>query len=142
MIELFKKNIWYLLCVVIAIIIAVVLSIRIPKWKETKEQHKLELKNYELLIDTCKKNIFESTTDNLVPLDSAANQLNRIKGECKRLEQDTATIGRLNEQFICKAQELKCTLDRLANYSLFPEQSIGSKNQISYIESLINRVTK
>ena len=142
MIAWLERNIYYLLCVIIAIITAIFLYIWIPKWEEEKEQHKLELQNYELLIDTCKKNIFESTTDNLVPLDSAANQLNRIKGECKRLEQDTATIGRLNEQFICKAQELKCTLDRLANYSLFPEQSIGSKNQISYIESLINRVTK
>ena len=142
MIAWLERNIYYLLCVIIAIITAIFLYIWIPKWEEEKEQHKLELQNYELLIDTCKKNISESTTDNLVPLDSAANQLNRIKGECKRLGQDSATIGRLNEQFICKAQELKCTLDRLANYSLFPEQSIGSKNQISYIESLINRVTK
>lgn len=142
MIAWLERNIYYLLCVIIAIITAIFLYIWIPKWEEEKEQHKLELQNYELLIDTCKKNISESTTDNLVPLDSAANQLNRIKGECKRLGQDSATIGHLNEQFICKAQELKCTLDRLANYSLFPEQSIGSKNQILYIESLINRVTK
>ena len=142
MIAWLERNIYYLLCVIIAIITAIFLYIWIPKWEEEKEQHKLELQNYDLLIDTCEKNIFESTTDNLVPLDSAANQLNRIKGECKRLERDTATIGSLNEQFICKAQELKRTLDSLSNNALFPEQSIGSKNQISHIESLINRVTK
>lgn len=137
-----EKNICYLLCAVIAIIITIVLSIQVSKWKEAKEQHKLEVKNYKLLIDTCEKNISESTTDNLVPLDSAAQQLIRLKGECKRLEQDTAFVRRLNKQFICKAQELKSTLDTLSNYSLFPEQSIESKNQISHIESLINRVTK
>lgn len=142
MIAWLERNIYYLLCVIIAIITAIFLYIWIPKWEEEKEQHKLELQNYELLIDTCEKNISESTTDNLVPLDSAANQLNRIRSECKRLEEDAAIIGRLNELFICKAQELKSTLDTLSNYSLFPEQSIESKNQISHIESLINRVTK
>lgn len=137
-----EKNICYLLCAVIAIIITIVLSIQVSKWKEAKEQHKLELDNYKLLIDTCRKNISDSTTDNLVPLDSAAQQLIRLKGECERLEQDTNTIERLNEQFICKAQKLKSTLDSLPESPLFPEQSIGSKNQSSYIESLINRVTK
>ena len=141
MIAWLERNIYYLLCVIIAIITAIFLYIWIPKWEEEeKEQHEY----YKLLIDTCEKNIYESTTDNLVPLDSAANQLNRIRSECKRLEEDTARIGRLNELFICKAQELKSTLDSLSsgNHPLFPEQSIESKNQISHIESLINRVTK
>lgn len=142
MIAWLERNIYYLLCVIIAIITAIFLYIWISKWEEEKEQHKLELQNYDLLIYTCEKNIFESTTDNLVPLDSAAQQLIRLKGECKRLERDTATIGRLKEQFICEAQKLKDTLDSLAEKNpLFPEQSIGSKNQSSYIESLINRVT-
>ena len=133
-----EKNICYLLCAVIAIIITIVLSIQVSKRKEAKEQHKLEVKNYKLLIDTCEKNISESTTDNLVPLDSAAQQLIRLKGECKRLEQDTATIGHLNKLFICKAQALKNTLDSLPKPPSFLEQSIESENQISHIESLIN----
>lgn len=142
MIAWLERNIYYLLCVIIAIITAIFLYIWIPKWEEEKEQHKLELQNYELLIDTCKKNISESTTDNLVPLDSASQQLIRLKGECKRLEQDTAFVRRLNKQFICKAQELKSTLNCLSNNALFPEQSIKSQKQISHIESLINQMTK
>lgn len=137
-----EKNICYLLSAVIAIIITIVLSIQVSKRKEAKEQHKLEVKNYKLLIDTCEKNISESTTDNLVPLDSAAQQLIRLKGECKRLEQDTDTIGHLNKLFSCKAQALKNTLDSLPKPPSFLEQSIESENQISHIESLINRVTK
>ena len=142
MIAWLERNIYYLLCVIIAIITAIFLYIWIPKWEEEKEQHELERQNYKLLIGTCEKNIYESTTDNLVPLDSAANQLNRIRSECKRLEEDTARIGRLNEQFICKAQELKSTLENLSDNPFFLEQSIESQKQISHIESLINQMTK
>lgn len=137
----FKRNIWYLLGLIGAIIITVILFIYVPKWQEAEEiqenQHKLELRNYELLISTCKSNISKSTTDNLVPLDSAAHQLVRIKHECKRLEQDDAKVKALDEQFVAKARALENTLNTLAEHPLNAEQAIGCSEKCRKIESWI-----
>lgn len=138
----FERNIWYFISLVVAIIIiGVILFIYVPKWKEAEEiqenQRKLELENYELLISTCKRNISESTTDNLVPLDSAAHQLKRLRYDCKRLEQDNAVILEIDDLFDRKAGDLKGKYDRMKNGALTPERSMQYNQNSAFIDQLM-----
>ncbi len=137
-----ERNFWYIAGGIIGIVLIAFLSTWVPKKVKSKEAEKesqrIELDNYELLISTCKNNIALSTTDNLVPLDSAAHQLVRIKRECKRLEQDATKVKQLDEQFVTKARALENTLKTLADHPLNTEQAIGCSEKCINIESWIN----
>lgn len=136
-----EKYIWYLLGAILLVSVVVFLSLWVPKkiesHREEEELHRLELANYNLLVSKCKENITRSTTDDIVPLDSAVHQMVRIKQACLSLGQDVIVVEQLDKQFDIQADSLKNRLSQLAAFPIDPDQPIACEQKCKLIDSLI-----
>ena len=135
------RNIWYVLGAVLVITVVVVLSIVLPrKIKEHRDAevaYQKSIDNYKALDTDCRHNIESCSSDNLVPLDSAAHQLVRIIVISKELEQEQAEVDQLRVMFVEKANNLKSKCDMLENTALSEIRAGEQRKNRQLIESLL-----